>query len=293
MHKKKEGFAGQRSCVLPGELTRQIALHPLCENLYITDIGYYPNAALHSRERRKGSAQHILIYCVKGEGWYILNERKFTVRPNQMFILPAHTAHWYGTDDANPWTIYWLHFTGSRSQHFLDYLQQEVGISPITVSPQPERFELFEDIFSHVEMSYNMDNIVYANSSLGRFLATFNNAVYNPNPINPEGEDPISRTISYMKEHLADSFKLEELAGIAGMSASHYSAIFREKVQSSPINFFTFLKIQEACRLLENTQLRIKDVAYQTGFNDPYHFSRVFANVMGTSPRNFRKLRKV
>lgn len=293
MPKKKEGFAGQRSCVLPGELTRQIATHPLCESLYITDIGYYPSATHHSRERRKGSAQHILIYCVRGEGWYVLNDRKYTIRPNQMFILPAHVAHWYGTDDANPWTIYWLHFTGSRSQHFLDFLRQEAGFSPITVSPQPERFELFEDIFSHVEMSYNMDNIVYANSSLGRFLATFNNAVYNPNPLNPVGEDPISRTIVHMKENLAESFKLEDLAGIAGMSASHYSAIFREKVQSSPINFFTFLKIQEACRLLENTQLRIKDVAYQIGFNDPYHFSRVFANVMGISPRNFRKLRKV
>lgn len=291
--KKEEGFAGQRSCVLPGELTKQIAAHPLCESLYITDIGYYPNAALHTRERHKGSAQYILIYCVRGEGWYSVNDQNYIVRPNQVFILPAHIPHRYGTEDTNPWTIYWLHFTGSRSQHFVDFLRHDADFSPLTVSPQSERFELFDDILSHVEMSFNMDNIVYANSSLGRFLATFNNAVYNPNPVNSLEDDPISRTILYMKEHLSESFKLEDFAGIAGMSASHYSAVFREKVQSSPINFFTFLKIQEACRLLENTQLRIKDVAYQVGFVDPYHFSRVFANVMGTSPREFRKLRKV
>ncbi len=293
MHKKKEGFVGQRSCVLPNELTKQIAVHPLCESLYITDMGYYPTAALHTRERREGSAQHILIYCVKGEGWYSLGDQKYTVKPNQVFILPAQQAHRYGTDDANPWTIYWLHFTGSRAQYFLDYLQRGTGRSPITVSPQPERFELFEDILSHVEMSYNMDNIVYANSSLGRFLATFNSAVYNPNASNPVEQDAVSRTIDHMKENLCGSFKLEDLAAVAGMSVSHYSAVFREKVQSSPINFFTFLKIQEACRLLEDTQLRIKDVAYRIGYNDPYHFSRVFANVMGTSPRNFRKLRKI
>ena len=293
MHKKKEGFAGQRSCVLPGELTKQIARHPLCENLYITDIGYYPKATLHARERRKGSPQHILIYCVKGAGWYQLNDRKYAVKPNQVFILPANIAHRYGTDATNPWTIYWLHFTGSRAHCFLEFLQQNTDSSPITVSPQPERFQLFDDILSHVEMSYNMDNIVYANTSLARFLATFNNAVYNPNPVNLIGEDPISRTITFMKENLIRSLTLEELAGIAGMSASHYSAVFRTKVQSSPISFFTFLKIQEACRLLENTQHRIKEVAYQIGYNDPYHFSRVFANVMGVSPRDFRKLRKV
>ena len=291
--KKKEGFAGQRSCVLPEELTQQIAMHPLCETLYITDIGYYPHAALHSRERRKGSPQHILIYCVKGEGWYSLNDQKYTVKPNQAFILPAYAAHRYGTDAINPWTIYWLHFTGSRAHHFLNFLQLDAGRSPITVSPQPERFDLFDDILSHVEMSFNMDNIVYANSSLARFLATFNNAVYNPNPVNQAEDDPISRTITFMKENLSRSLSLEELAQIASMSASHYSAVFREKVQSAPINFFTFLKIQEACRLLENTQLRIKEVAYQIGYGDPYHFSRVFANVMGVSPRGFRKLRKV
>ncbi len=293
MLRKKEGFVGQRSCVLPSELTRQIATHPLCENLYITDIGYYPKAALHSRERRKGCPQHILIYCVKGAGWYQLNDRKYAVKPNQVFILPANVAHRYGTDATNPWTIYWLHFTGSQAHYFLEFLQQNTDSLPITVSPQPERFLLFDDILSHLEMSYNMDNIVYANSSLARFLATFNNAVYNPNPVNPVEEDPISRTITFMKENLSRSLSLDELADIAGMSASHYSAVFRTKVQSAPINFFTFLKIQEACRLLENTLLRIKEVAYQIGYNDPYHFSRVFANVMGVSPRDFRKLRKV
>lgn len=293
MLKKKEGFAGQRSCVLPAELTRQIAAHPLCQNLYITDIGYYPRAAFHALERRKGSPQHILIYCVQGEGWYYLNDQKYLVKPNQVFVLPPGVAHRYGTNDTNPWTIYWLHFTGAQAGHFLAYLHQDTDPAPLTVSPQPERFQLFEDILAHVEMSFNMDNIVYANSSLARFLATFNNAVYNPNPSNRLEEDPISRTIAFMKENLHQHLKLEDLATIAGMSASHYLAVFREKVQSPPINFFTFLKIQEACRLLENTQLRIKEVAYQLGYGDPYHFSRVFANVMGVPPRDFRKLRKV
>ena len=61
--------------------------------------------------------------------------KKYSVKPNQMFILPAHVAHRYGTNATNPWTIYWLHFMGSRAQHFLDFLQQETNAPPITVSP--------------------------------------------------------------------------------------------------------------------------------------------------------------
>jgi AraC-like DNA-binding protein len=290
--RKKEGFAGQRSYVLPRELKKQILVHPLCESLYITDIGYYPKAAFHDRIRRKGCPQHILIYCVQGEGWYYLNDQRYAVKPNQAFILPADVAHRYGTYTQNPWTIYWLHFTGSRAHHFLHFLQQNADPSPVTVSPQDERFLLFDDILTHVEMSFNMDNVVYANTSLARFLATFNNSVYNPNPVVQPKPDPISRTIAFMKENLSKTIDLNELAQVAGMSASHYSAVFRSKVQSAPITFFTFLKIQEACRQLENTHLRIKEVAYQIGYSDPYHFSRVFTNVMGVSPRDFRKLRK-
>ena len=92
-----------------------------------------------------------------------------------------------------------------------------------------------------------------------------------------------------MKEHLTETLTLEQLAEVAGMSASHFSAVFRQKAQSPHINFFTFLKIQQACRLLEYSKLRVKEIAYKIGYNDPYHFSRVFTTVMGISPHEFRK----
>ncbi|UFH55875.1 helix-turn-helix domain-containing protein [Spirosoma sp. KNUC1025] len=159
-------------------------------------------------------------------------------------------------------------------------------------APRDERFQLFEDIIAHVEMSYNEENMVYANHGFAHFLTTFNNSVYRPADRSSAEQDPVSRTITYMRQKLDKTLTLEELAEVAGMSTSHYSAVFRKKVQSAPISFFTFLKIQQACRLLQNTSLRIKEVAYQIGYDDPYYFSRVFTGVMGTSPRNFRMSNK-
>lgn len=292
MTRKKEGFAGQRSAILPADLLNQIAVHPLCEGLYITDIGYYPKAAFHDRERRRGSLQHILIYCVQGNGWYQLDKQKHVVGANQFFILPANVAHRYGADRQNPWTIYWVHFTGSRSADYLTFLNRNQDSKPITIPPRDERFQLFDDIIGHIEMSFNEDNIVYANHGLAHFLTTFNNSVYRPSDHSSDEQDPISRTITYMRQKLDKTLTLEELAQLAGMSTSHYSAVFRKKVQSAPITFFTFLKIQHACRLLQDTSLRIKEVAYQIGYDDPYHFSRVFTGMMGSSPRNFRMTKK-
>ena len=287
---KKDGFIGQRTNILPADLLRTISDHPLCEGLYITDMGYYPQAALHARERLTGISQHILIYCTQGEGSYSVDHESFEVKPHQFFLLPAGKAHSYRTNEKRPWSIYWIHFMGSQAEHYIRFLQSEAG--PVSIPPRPERFVLFEEILSHLEMSYNLDNLVYANASLTHFLVTFKNSVYNPRVAQQSENDPISRSLAFMKQNLDKNLTLEELAQVAGMSASHFSSVFRQKVQSAPVSFFTYLKIQQACQLLEYTTLRIKEVAYQMGYPDPYHFSRVFTQIMGTSPREFRKTGK-
>jgi AraC family transcriptional regulator of arabinose operon len=289
--RKKEGFEGQRSYILPAPLLEEVEKLPLCQGLLITDIGYYPKARFHTRERRKGSGQHVLIYCVQGEGWYQVQDQKYTVKPNQLFILPAHLSHKYGTNNQNPWTIYWLHFTGSQASSFLQYLYRNDNYAPLTVVPDEERFRLFEDIYAHLNMSFNLDNVIYANNCLYHFLVSFRDSVYK-HAITEEQGDVVQQSIEFMKGHLDQKFTLQQLAEQVGLSASHYSAIFRQKTQNSPVNFFMFLKIQWSCQLLENTNLRVKEIAHQIGFDDPYHFSRVFSQFIGLSPQQFRTIEK-
>ena len=66
--KKEDGFPGQISFILPEKIEVLIRRNPLISDLYLTDIGYYPRARNHFRERFSGSAQFILIYCTDGQG---------------------------------------------------------------------------------------------------------------------------------------------------------------------------------------------------------------------------------
>ena len=109
MPKLKSGFKGERSVVLP-KLVRNICQNDtFLSQLYITDIGYYPNAVYHYRERPKGVAQWILIYCLKGSGWYSVRGHHYEVKENQWFVIPKSEPHVYASNDDNPWTIYWIH----------------------------------------------------------------------------------------------------------------------------------------------------------------------------------------
>jgi AraC family transcriptional regulator of arabinose operon len=281
----QEGFQGQRSCILPPNKQKLSAAHPFCKKLYITDLGYYPQAAFHNRLRENGANQHILIYCTRGEGWYRINKQRFPVKPNQYFILPKSVPHEYGADIQNPWSIYWVHFSGEESDYFVKYLQGKQSKGPMSTSPSPARVLLFEEMLHHLELMNHTDNIVLANSSLYAFLASFKRVQFKA----PDTEkNPVQEIIELMKNNLDRNFTLEELARHVHMSPSRLSALFREKTHYSPISLLTSLKIQKAGQLIKETNQNIKSIARSMGYADPYHFSRVFKNIMGVSPKTFR-----
>jgi len=153
---------------------------------------------------------------------------------------------------------------------------------------------LFRDCLQTLETGYTLPNLIYAAQSARHILSLllFRNAAL---PMKPRVESHrlnCDEVIEYMRSRITDSVRLEEFAEKAGLSVSHFSEMFREQVHESPISYFTQLKIRAACRLLDLTGKSIKVVALETGYGDPYYFSRVFKKIMGISPDKYRAIKK-
>ncbi|MGN6342667.1 MAG: AraC family ligand binding domain-containing protein [Ginsengibacter sp.] len=69
---------------------------------YITDIGYYPKARHHYRERIDGIDQNILIYCLEGQGTARIKKEECELNPGNFVLIPEGTAHQYGADEPIP-----------------------------------------------------------------------------------------------------------------------------------------------------------------------------------------------
>lgn len=102
--------------------------------------------------------------------------------------------------------------------------------------------------------------------------------------------NPVDKSISYMQANLNKIISIKEMATYVKLSESHFSKIFRNKTGTSPLDYFINLKMQEAIRLLTNQSLKIKEVAYKLGYNDPYYFTRIFTKHIGSSPGSFIKM---
>ena len=295
MKRRKDGFLGERSIVLPQMIIEMEEEDPLVSSLFVTDIGYYPQAAHHYRERADGISQHVLIYCAEGAGWYRADGQVWQVHANQYFILPAGKAHVYAADENDPWTIYWVHFSGAHSSIYAQGAQWPQDVRPNVNSRISDRNHIFEEIFNTLYQGYSRENLRYVSSLLHYYLASMRYIqqfrLADEASHKPDDSSVVSAAIHYMTEHIERKLSLQDMANYTGYSPSHFSALFRQQTGHSPLNYFNQLKIQRACEMLTTTDIKINQLCYKVGIDDSYYFSRLFTKLMGMSPTAYRETR--
>ncbi len=296
MPKLKEGFTGEQSIVLPAMIQRLSESDTFLQQLHITDIGYYPHAMYHYRERPNGVKQYILIYCVKGSGWYSVLGKRHEIKEQQYFIIPQGEPHVYASNNDDPWTIYWVHFTGTMASFFGDSCYTPTDITTAKTSRIADRNSIFEEIFLTLSDNYGLDNLRYASSLLYSFLASFKyiKQFRNYNTLNARlaNNDIVSAAVRFMNENIEKQLTLTQIANYIGYSTSQFSLIFKMKTGHSPLNYFNMLKVQRACKFLETTDLKINQICSKVGIDDSYYFSRLFSKTIGISPKQYRKAKE-
>ena len=320
MIKRKDGFRGERSVVLPPMLVEIEERDELCQGLFITDIGYYPRAEQHHCAREQGVNQYVLIYCVDGSGFYIVDGKRHEVSKNQYFILPIGKPHEYGAAEGQSWTIYWVHFRGKAAHVFAEGAATPQTISVTMNSRIGDRINIFEEMMATLHCGERrrgdngiwetgVEDLRYASSLLMHFLASMrylgqfrragaavadtdgkrDAALCNSTLAHQANTDIVEQAIHYMRENIGNRITLEEVLHYVGYSQSHFTAVFKKKTGQSPLGYFNRLKVEHACQLLRSTDMRINMICYKVGIEDPLYFSRLFSKVMGMSPTEYKR----
>jgi AraC family transcriptional regulator, arabinose operon regulatory protein len=280
-----DGFPGQRLLVLPRPLVEKSLRRPITSQLLVTDVGYFPRAATHGRYRPEGSDELIVIVCAQGLGWCEVDDHLVAVPAGSVLVIPAQVPHLYRADENDPWTIWWCHLVGddidslvsplqgSRLVVLTDVFRVVAGMSRIL--QQMERDETTVTLIAAAGDAWSLMAQIAADRIAG-----------SSGPV-----EPIRAAQDHLRERLAEPVGVPELARLAGLSTSHFAALFRRATGGGVTAYLKSLRMARARELLDTTDRPVGEIARLVGYPDPFYFSRHFRSVNGCSPTEYRARR--
>lgn len=101
----------------------------------------------------------------------------------------------------------------------------------------------------------------------------------------------LRRATDYLNSHLEQNPSLTEVAAVVGVSMHHFARAFKQSIGIPPHRYLMERRIERAKVLLDQTNLPLPEIAFRLGFSSQSHFTTVFRQTTGTTPKNYRKAR--
>lgn len=234
------------------------------------------------------------MMCVAGHGYAVIDGRETHLSEGELLVIPRETKHTYWAADDNPWSIYWVHFLGEDADYYVERIPGRGNTVPVAADAQKEAVRLFRYCLDALYEGYGQRTLIYAAQSVQHILSLllYRNHALPTEQRKKDWRSDLESIFEFMHAHLNEPLRLEDFAREAGLSVSHFSELFRSQTGQSPMAYFIHLRMRLACRLLDLSNKPIKVVAIETGYKDPYYFSRVFKKAMGQSPEKYREIKK-
>lgn len=114
--------------------------------------------------------------------------------------------------------------------------------------------------------------------------------------IDTTSKDQISLNCQKVKDYLDKNYTepitLDSLSEMVYVSKCYLSHMFKEQTGTSPIKYLTQKRIENACKMLKETNMPVKEISRVVGYDNPLYFSQVFKNILNVSPLEYRKSKK-
>ncbi|GAX03964.1 AraC family transcriptional regulator [Secundilactobacillus pentosiphilus] len=284
--RRLENFDNEYLFVLPPALLQSYASSPIFNNLYVTDLGFFPNADYHYVSRKHGTNTWVMIFCTNGSGTVVVNKKTYAMKQHSFIILPPNVAHKYFTAANDPWDIYWVHFRGKLATSYpCVYPSFAFYLEELPINQIKSVMELFWFMIKTFQPGFSFNRELYVSQLLGALLSGLS---VNKSDVTT-GSTYVDTAIQYIYNNISSPIKLEDIARKLGISVSYLSRTFRKVTQVSVNQFITSAKVARASHYLRFTNIPIQQIAARLGYTDSYYFSRVFKKEYQVSPREYRQ----
>ena len=226
-----------------------------------------------------------ILYCTKGSGTLILDGKRQHIPPLTAIFLPAFYPHEYYPEE-DIWDIHWVVPAGFASGELLEHF----GLTEPAVYPLNEVNNL-EHIFRKMHEAIRADSLFgnyRASGYLYDFLIEFYRLV-SAKGISGTPNSALMKAIDYINDNYTAALGMKELCEVSGVSKQHLCLLFRNTLNTRPMEYIAKRRIQAAKELLTGSGKSVEEIAAEMGFCSASYFCKLFKRYEGISPSRFRR----
>lgn len=221
---------------------------------------------------------HRLYLLTEGEAAITLYDREIKLLPGNVYFIPAFSV--LESSIAGKMDKYYIHFQSDSPIFSLyRYFSDKYSVKSDEISEY-----LFKTVVENYASS-SLSSKLRVEGALDLILADF------INDISAERQN-LSRfveVLEYIDKNYKRQISVEELASIMNISKVYFGNFFKSTFHVSPKQYILNKRLIESQRLLLDSRMSIKEIAYAVGFENENYFSEYFSSKIGISALKFRK----
>ena len=247
-----------------------------------------PSGFVH---HRRCFDENVLIMMTEGTLYITANNVEYALVPGQYIFLKAGEEHFGHRPSEGRLSYLWAHFrsdcgfeTVNDEKVEYTYLLPEI----MALSDSGRTSLLFHQLMdmSLEEKQYTQNLSDYAMSLL---LMELSQEYFRFRDSSDKLPSAVVSAREWIKNHYYLPFDVSELAKAVGYSADYLSSLFKQSTGVSIVSYTNRLRIKTAKTLLSNYDITIKEAAFSCGFSDEKYFMKVFKQLEGLTPSQYKK----
>lgn len=266
----------------------------------IMDARYHPNhISIHD--------EFELVYFQNIEkGSYYIEESVVSVRTNDLILIKPQVPHFLKIECSGPCRFLVLKFSFAKStdskhsdisvNDFLSFISESTSSNGFFVISNA----YCSNIATLMQQIMHEDKSTDGESGFLRSLLTMELFVWLSRSLRSQWEfdltskdhkmqEIIESAKTYIEENYNTDISLPDIASYVYMSTSHFARTFKKAYGISPIQYLLTVRIEKAKALLEESELKVGDIAASVGFSAQQRFNDIFKKHEGVSPGEYRQ----
>lgn len=240
-----------------------------------------------------------VIIPLQGEVLVYAEEQEYHVQAGEVIIIPTGCTHGLHMGEGGERELLLFEPNGAFTLKEFSAFRQMMAKPIYLVAEHPcterVRAVFFEIIQMHRSGSVlrNLHNYAHLMEIYAILGEDYLNSAATPAEVNAlnrqlSGEDPFNRALDYLGKNYMDEVTLDSLAAYAGFSRYTLSRMFRQHTGETFTQYLSRRRVDMATELLAGTRMPVTQVALQCGFNSIATFNRVFRDIKGCTPTQYR-----